>query len=113
MSLTQTYGLAVTAANHTTGPLMVTGGGATVHITGTFTATIKLQMRPPTQASGAAWALDTDGWVDVASWTAATNPASDATLNTFQLWGVWQVRLVCSAFTSGAPMGWIGVQNAA
>lgn len=113
MSLTETFGLVVTAVDQTTGPKVVTGGGATVHISGTFSATIKLQIRPPLQASGSAWALATDGWVDVASWTAATNPASDTTLNTNGLSGVWHIRLVCSAYVSGTANCSLGVQNQA
>lgn len=113
MSLTQTHVLAVTAVDQTTGPKPMTGGGASVLITGTFSATIALQYRGPTQATGAAWALPTDGWVTLATWTAATVPASDATVNTYPLSGTWDVRLVCTVYASGAPMCWLGVQNQA
>jgi hypothetical protein len=76
-----------------------------VVVQGTFSATVTLQIRGPSQAgTGALWASDADGAVDVKTWTA---PAAETG---FQTGGTFQFRLGIKSgeYTSGTANVWLG-----
>lgn len=103
----------VTAAAQFTDAIVSGDGGATVHISGTFTGTITLQMRPQYDVGDVEWSADA-GWVDLATWTAATDPATDTTINSNRVWGAWAFRIGAKTgeWTTGTAKVWLGVRNA-
>lgn len=108
----------VTAAAQFTDAIVSGDGGATVAVSGTFTGTITLQIRPQYDVEAVAgvnveWTTDA-GWVDLATWTAATDPSADTTVNTQRVWGAWAFRIGAKTgeWTTGTAKVWLGVRNA-
>lgn len=96
---------AITADDQWTPWVTVYDAPVTVVVQGTFSATVTLQIRGPSQAgTGAPWTSDADGAVTVKTWTTATAETG------FQTGGTFQYRLGVAAgeFTSGTANVWLG-----
>lgn len=95
----QTVCRTISAQNQFTQAVPLRGRGiATLVATGTFTATMRIQIRALTDVDGAAWADASTGWNDItdASLTAVGQKT------TLELGGEWEVRAGCKTgeFTS-------------
>lgn len=95
----------ISAQNTFTTAITVTGGVATLVVSGTFAATVVLQIRAPEDADGAAWANADTGWSDITN--AALTAAGQWT--TVELGGAWQVRagVKTGGYTSGTAKVWL------
>lgn len=95
----------IAAQNTFTGIITATAGVATMVVSGTFSATVVMQIRAPYDTDGSAWADDNTGWSDVtdASLTAAGQKT------TVRLGGTWQVRagIKTAGYTSGTAKVWL------
>lgn len=95
----------IAAQNTFTTAITVTGGVATMVVSGTFVATVVMQIRAPTDVGGVDWADGNTGWSDI---TDATLAAAGQ-WTTVEVGGTWQVRagVKTGGYTSGTAKVWL------